>query len=148
MVDWNEPNAGDNSDDNKDPACHGAEATKERTKRDRRTKAQVAAVTRTDRPKVSCLVEGCETMFDPLTHDANRDHPKRHYAEGALDVKASLPCLWTDCEARKAGTRMITHVHEHHAGRAFICSVPNCEWKWASSRSGDPAAHLARKHKN
>lgn len=122
--------------------------TKGRTKRDRRTKAQVAAVTRTDLPKVSCPVESCETMFDPLTHDPNRDHPKRHYAEGALNVKASLPCLRTDCEARKAETRMMTDVHEHHVGREFICSVPNCEWKLASSRSGDPPAHLARKHKD
>lgn len=124
-VDLNEPDAGDNSDDDKDPACHGTEATK-RTKRDGRTKAQVVAVTRTDLLKVSCScpVEGCETMFDSLTHDANRHHLKRHYAKGALDVKASLPCLWTDCEARNAGTRMITHVHEHHMGRAGSSSVP------------------------
>lgn len=107
-VDRNEPDAGDKSDDDKDPACIGIEARETRTKRDRRTKAQVAAVTQTGLPKISCPVEGCETMSDPLTHDANREHLKTHYDPGALDAKASLPCVWSGCEERKAGTRKIT----------------------------------------
>lgn len=139
---------GEHPDDHDAHTSQGTEAMEGRTKRDRRTKAQVAAVTRTDLQKVPCPVNGCETKFDPLTHDANRDHLKGHYAEGALDAKASHPCLWTDCEARPVGTRLITHLHEKHVGRAFICSIPNCEWNWASSRSGDLPGHLARRHKD
>ncbi|KAL1938863.1 hypothetical protein VTO73DRAFT_11243 [Trametes versicolor] len=111
-----ETNVIEDPDDHPGHTSQGTEAMEGRTKRDRRTKAQVAAVTRTDLQTVPCPVEGCETRFDPLTHDANRDHLKGHYAEGALDAKASLPCLWTDCEARPAGTRLITHLHEKHRG--------------------------------
>ncbi|EIW55979.1 uncharacterized protein TRAVEDRAFT_50469 [Trametes versicolor FP-101664 SS1] len=140
-------------------ASHGMEATAGRTKRDRRTKAQVVAVTRTDLPKVSCPIEGCLIMFDPLTHDANRDHLKLHYPVGALDSSESLLCLWTECmmqegkgkrkwwtKTRKPGNKMITHLHQDHVGRAYTCPVESCT-KWASSRSGDLPQHLARNHK-
>ncbi|KAL1938877.1 hypothetical protein VTO73DRAFT_11257 [Trametes versicolor] len=138
----------DTDRDTKDYAPDGTGTATTRTKRARRTKDQIKAVTRTDLPKIHCPVEGCETMFDPLTHDANRDHLERHYETGALDGKASLSCLWTECEKTPIGTKMITHLHEHHVGRAFICSVKNCKWGWASSRSGDLPLHLARRHKS
>ncbi|EIW55969.1 uncharacterized protein TRAVEDRAFT_22364 [Trametes versicolor FP-101664 SS1] len=69
----------DTDRDRKDYAPDGTGTATTRTKRARRTKDQIKAVTRTDLPKIHCPVEGCETMFDPLTHDANRDHLERHY---------------------------------------------------------------------
>lgn len=134
--------------DSEDHLPNGSGTATTRTKRARRTKDQVKAVTRTDLQEVHCPVDGCETMFDPLTHDANRKHLERHYETGALDGKASLSCLWTWCEKTPIGTKMITHLHEHHVGRAFICSVKDCKWNWASSRSGDLPLHLARRHKS
>lgn len=147
----------DSDADKNDNPHDGTRATGNRTKRSRRTKVQVAALTRTDLPKVSCPVQGCATMFNPLTHDANRGHLKLHYPEGALDKSASLPCLWAGCmmqegkgkpwkPTRKPGTTMITHLHQAHVGRAYTCPVPECT-KWASSRSGDLPQHLARNHK-
>ncbi|KAL1938864.1 hypothetical protein VTO73DRAFT_11244 [Trametes versicolor] len=134
-------------------------ATRAGPPRNRRTKAQVAAVTRTDLPKVPCPIEGYLIMFDPLTHDANRDRLKFHYPVGALDSSESLPCLWTECmmqegkgnrkswtKTRKPGNKMITHLHQDHVGRAHTCPVESCT-KWASSRSGDLPQHLARNHK-
>ncbi|EIW55962.1 uncharacterized protein TRAVEDRAFT_50452 [Trametes versicolor FP-101664 SS1] len=144
-------------DDDSDHADDETAATGMCTKRARRTKAQVAAVTRTDLQKVHCPVDGCTTMFDPLTHDANRNHLKLHYPEGALDNNASLPCLWAGCmmrkgkgkpwtQTRKPGTTMITHLHKDHVGQAYTCPVEGCT-TWASSRSGDLPQHLARNHK-
>lgn len=134
--------------DSEDHLPNGSGTVATRTKRARRTKDQVKAVTGTDLPQVHCPVDGCETMFDPLTHDSKREHLERHYETGALDGKASLSCLWTWCEKTPIGTKMITHLHEHHVGRAFICSVKDCKWNWTSSRSGDLPLHLARRHKS
>lgn len=152
-----ESDADSDTDNDEDHAHDGTGAAGIRTKRARRTKVQVAAVTRTDLQKVHCPVNGCTTMFDPLTHDANRKHLKLHYPEGALDNNASLPCLWAGCmmrkgkgkpwtQTRKPGTTMITHLHKDHVGRAYTCPVEGCT-TWASSRSGDLPQHLARNHK-
>ncbi len=79
------------TDDDDNHAHAGTGSAGKRTKLDRRTKVQVASVTRKDLLKNPCPVKGCETMLDPSTHDANRENLKLHYPSGALDVKASLP---------------------------------------------------------
>ncbi|OJT02554.1 hypothetical protein TRAPUB_6922 [Trametes pubescens] len=74
--------------DDDDHAHAGTGSGGKRAKRELRTKVQVASVTRKDLPKSPCPVQGCETMFDLLTHDL-----KRHYKPRARRQSVSAVSL-------------------------------------------------------
>ncbi|KAI0353347.1 hypothetical protein OH77DRAFT_621829 [Trametes cingulata] len=112
------------------------------TKRFRRTKAQVKALT-LDLPPVPCPVPGCRAYLYPTRRNDTGKHLEVHYGDEAFNRTEELACLW-GCAKRVRGKLMLSHVCSEHVGKPFLCPKGNC--KWRGSRSSDQRQHMKLTH--